>query len=136
MYSNILIPVAFEHEPAPDSVLEVARALSAKGARIVLLNVVEEIPTYVEAYLTKEVMDRSVKDAKARLAEIAGDAGSGVEAKVVKGHAGRAILEFAEQRKCDCIVIASHKPGLQDYFIGSTAGHVVRYAPCAVHVLR
>jgi len=36
----------------------------------------------------------------------------------------------------DLIVIASHRPGLKDYFLGSTAGRVVRHSPCAVHVIR
>ncbi len=36
----------------------------------------------------------------------------------------------------DCIVIGSHKPGLSDYLLGSTAARVVRHAPCAVHVYR
>jgi nucleotide-binding universal stress UspA family protein len=33
-------------------------------------------------------------------------------------------------------VIASHRPGMADLLIGSTAAQVVRHAPCAVHVLR
>ena len=36
----------------------------------------------------------------------------------------------------DCVVIASHRPGLQDYLLGSTAARVVRHAACSVHVLR
>jgi MoxR-like ATPase len=29
-----------------------------------------------------------------------------------------------------------HKPGIRTYFQGSNAGHVVRYAPCSVLVVR
>ncbi|WP_170501927.1 universal stress protein, partial [Ruegeria atlantica] len=36
----------------------------------------------------------------------------------------------------DCIVLASHKPGMKDFFLGSTAALVVRHARCSVHVLR
>ena len=32
--------------------------------------------------------------------------------------------------------IASHQPGLQDYFLGSTAAKVVRHATCSVLVMR
>ena len=46
------------------------------------------------------------------------------------------ILEWAESNKVDCIIINSHKPGLQDYFLGSTAARVVRHAQCSVHVIR
>ena len=55
---------------------------------------------------------------------------------VVYGHAGTSILEYAEEHGCDCIVIASHRPGLGDYLLGSTAARVVRHAACSVHVMR
>lgn len=50
--------------------------------------------------------------------------------------AGRVITEYANKSDIDCVVIGSHKPGLRDYFLGSTAARVVRHAKCAVHVLR
>ena len=56
--------------------------------------------------------------------------------KVVEGHAGRSIVDYAEKNGVDLIVIASHRPGLQDFFLGSTAARVVRHAQCCVHVLR
>ena len=33
-------------------------------------------------------------------------------------------------------MIASHKPGFSDYFIGSTAARIVRHAQCSVLVTR
>jgi len=55
---------------------------------------------------------------------------------IVEGHSGRTILDYAENHQADCIVVASHRPGLQDYLLGSTAARVVRHASCAVHVVR
>ena len=40
------------------------------------------------------------------------------------------------RQQADLIIIASHKPGFQDYFLGSTAAKVVRHAPCSVLVVR
>ncbi len=60
----------------------------------------------------------------------------GIEVAVVSGHAGHTIVDWASHHDIDCIVVASHRPGLQDYFLGSTAARVVRHAPCAVHVHR
>ncbi len=59
-----------------------------------------------------------------------------VEGIIVKGHSGRSIIDQATEMGADCIVLGSHKPGLIDYLLGSTAARVVRHAPCAVHVLR
>ena len=42
----------------------------------------------------------------------------------------------AKEKNADMIIIASHRPGLQDYFLGSTAAKVVRHATCSVLVVR
>ena len=52
------------------------------------------------------------------------------------GALGLAIIDYANDHDIDCIVIGSHKPGLRDFLLGSTAARVTRHAPCAVHVLR
>ncbi|MBT8411941.1 MAG: universal stress protein, partial [Octadecabacter sp.] len=44
--------------------------------------------------------------------------------------------DFATDNSIDCIIMASHQPGLEDYFLGSTAARVVRHAKCSVHVIR
>ena len=59
-----------------------------------------------------------------------------ISTRIISGHAGRTIVDHAVENHVDCIVIASHRPGLEDYFLGSTAARVVRHAPCAVHVIR
>ncbi|MEP1610461.1 MAG: universal stress protein [Roseobacter sp.] len=46
------------------------------------------------------------------------------------------ILEDGGTHASDCIIISSHKPGFEDYFIGSIAARVVRQAKCGVHILR
>jgi nucleotide-binding universal stress UspA family protein len=79
-------------------------------------------------------MDRSREAAAEALK---GEVGSAdVRTVAVTGHSARSILDYAEAHDVDCIVIASHRPGLQDFFLGSTAARVVRHATCAVHVVR
>ncbi len=46
------------------------------------------------------------------------------------------ILEEAVHMKADLIVMTSHRPAMRTYFLGSNAGHVVRYAKCSVLVVR
>jgi nucleotide-binding universal stress UspA family protein len=46
------------------------------------------------------------------------------------------ILEEAKQIGADLIVMSSHRPAMKTYFLGSNAGHVVRYAKSSVLVLR
>ena len=46
------------------------------------------------------------------------------------------ILEESQAVNADLIVMASHRPAMKTYFLGSNAGYVVRYASCSVLVVR
>ena len=46
------------------------------------------------------------------------------------------IIEEVSAIAADLIVMSSHRPAMRSYFLGSNAGHVVRYAPCSVLVVR
>ncbi|KEO56120.1 universal stress protein [Thioclava pacifica] len=135
MYSNILVPVAFDDEHNPDAALNVARALASDGARVTLLHVMEDVPAYAISYMPEGYADELRKaierDLKSRAAEFDNGAWA-----IVEGQAGHEILSCAEEIGADCIVIASHRPGFGDYLIGSTASRVVRHAKCAVMVMR
>lgn len=135
MYTNILVPVAPDHGAVIAQSMQAARALMSPGGRITVLTVIEAIPSYVAQYLPQDQQDKNRAEMEASLAaEFAGLPEVSVMVKV--GHAAQTILDVAEDGKHDCVVIASHRPGLQDYFLGSTAARVVRHAQCGVHVLR
>ncbi|HBZ45096.1 MAG TPA: universal stress protein [Maritimibacter sp.] len=135
MYKHVLVPIAFDESRDSKGALEIAHAIAEEGAKITALHVVEEIPSYVAQYLPEGQMAQNLTDIERTLSEkIATDAD--VEVKVIEGHAGHSIVEYARDNGCDCIVIASHRPGFQDIFLGSTAARVVRHAKCAVHVVR
>lgn len=135
MYKHILVPVSFEDDRnAPQSV-SVAKKLIAQGGQITLLHVMEQIPAYAVNYVPEGFHDEAKKAIAASLSDMVQDV-EGARALVVEGHSGRTILDWAEQNGADLIVIASHRPGLQDYLLGSTAAQVVRHAQCSVHVLR
>ena len=46
------------------------------------------------------------------------------------------VLEEAKAINADLVVMSSHRPAMRTYFLGSNAGHVVRYAKCSVLVVR
>jgi len=135
MYKNILIPVVFDPDNAPDAALQAARILADDEAQITLLHVIEELPGYATSYVAADFIERSQKAVSDRLTEIASTVDGGTAA-VVHGHSSRTILGWAEDNAADCIIVSSHKPGVQDYFLGGTAARVVRYAKCSVHVIR
>ena len=135
MYQHILVAVALDADHEPERSLQAAKVLSSPDGKVTVLHVKEKIPSYAIKYIPADYeadLKLAIRD---RLEGLAAqfENGAGV---LIEGHSGQTILEWAEANLVDCIVIMSHRPGLQDYFLGSTAGRVVRHAQCCVHVIR
>lgn len=135
MYKHILVPIAPDHNPQSGEAMDIAQSLLADGGKITAITIVEPVPGYVQSYLPKGLADQQQTDMIAQLKSDLGGVAN-AEAHVITGHAGATIVDYAQEHGVDCIVIASHKPGLQDFLLGSTAARVVRHAQCAVHVIR
>jgi nucleotide-binding universal stress UspA family protein len=136
MYTNILVPVVLDHGERGVQSMKVAQQLLEDGGKITLLTVMEEIPSFATTYLPEGLAESQQDEALTGLKKLAEASSVPCEAVVVRGHGYSRILEYSETHKIDCIVIASHKPGFEDYFLGSTAARVVRHAKCGVHILR
>ena len=83
----------------------------------------------------EQVLENNRREMKEALAKMASDL-PGAKSVMIKGHSGRSIVQYAKDHEIDCIVMSSHQPGLEHFFLGSTADRVVRHATCAVHVIR
>ena len=135
MYYNVMVPVTLDDSRDFSAALDIARLLSDDGSAINVLNVIEVLPGYVDQFLPDNHYEARLSEVEAELrAELSGV--KDAKPVVVSGHAGSTIVDYAVKHEVDCIVIASHRPGLRDYFLGSTAARVVRDAPCTVHVVR
>jgi nucleotide-binding universal stress UspA family protein len=134
MYTKVLVPMALDHGISSDT-LAIANALVKPDAQIIALHVHESPEGSVSAYLDADAVkagrERALKDLKDKTETL-----ENVTPVLILGHSARAIIDYANANGVDCIVIGSHKPGLRDYFLGSTAARVVRHASCAVHVHR
>lgn len=137
MYKTILVPIDVNHEDRAKEMIIAANAHTDKNTKIILLNVVEVVPTWAMSYLQANVMNENRKAVETKLAEIV--AKENVENATViirNGNPYRTILDMAEKEKVDLIIIGSHKPGVGAYFLGSTADKVVRHAKCSVFIIR
>ena len=135
MYKHILVAVAFEEDHDPAASMQAAKVLANKGARFTVLHVTDQFPDYAISYMPEGYVSDLQTAIQASLDDLAGRFKNS-RGVMVKGHSGRTILVWAEANAVDCIVLDSHRPGLEDYFLGSTASRVVRHAHCSVHVVR
>lgn len=135
MYRHILVPVSFDDDKNASMAVAVTERLADPDSRVTLLHVMEHVPKYVINYIPEGFQE----EARNAIVQSLGQMGASLpnaKGVVIEGHAGKSILEWANGNGVECIVIASHRPGMQDYFLGSTASQVVRHAKCAVHVVR
>jgi len=134
MYDHILIPVAPGHYDEYEKALSVAQKLLSSDGKVSALTVLEDVPSYVNAYISADQFEKNRAEVSVELKMQF--KGAGIETFVVVGHPANSILDWSEKQDVDCMIVSSHRPGFSDYFIGSTAARIVRHAKCSVHVLR
>jgi len=141
MIQKILVPVDLSDEHPSE--LEFAKDLArAMGAKILLLHVVDYVPTVLPVELPAGYpmpqLDVVQKSAERKLAEVARDfAGLDVECTVEIGAAAHEITACAEREGVDHIVVGSHRHGaLARMVLGSVAERVARTAHCPVTIVR
>lgn len=140
MYRQILLPIDLADpnlaKPALDTAVMLAKAYDGS---IRLINVLPLTPVMLAEYVPPDFDVQQRKSAEEALATIAGEIGidkSRTSSIVRQGGIYHEILEEAKAMKSDLIVMSSHRVGVRTYFLGSNAGHVVRYANCSVMVVR
>jgi universal stress protein G len=143
MYKQILVPVDLTDadlaKPAIANALLMAR--QSEGT-IRLINVMPLTPVMLAEYVPPDFEAQQRKSAEEALTIVAAETGLGpgrISSVVRQGGIHQEILEEANEMKADLIVMSSHRPqrpAVRTYFLGSNAGHVVRYARCSVLVVR
>ncbi len=136
LYNSILIPIDLSHPEAAHTMFEKANALRAEGGKITVVHAMPDIPAYVTSEMPDGFLPTTIRKAEKSLHDMVAVAGVRADVKILTGQAPRAILSAAEDENADLILVASHRPGLADYLLGSTAARVVRHAQCSVLVIR
>ncbi len=140
MYRKILVPVDLADPEFVKPALETAVALArSSGGTVRLVNVIPMTPVMLAEYVPPDFDVQQKSSAEEALATVARECGleaSNVSTVVRQGGIYHEVLEEAKTFGCDLIVMSSHRPAMKTYFLGSNAGHMVRYAKCSVLVVR
>ena len=140
MFQKILVPVDLADpefvKPALSTAVELAKA---SGGTVRLVNVIPMTPVMLAEYVPPDFDVQQKSSAEEALATVAKESGldpDKVSTVVRQGGIYHEVLEEAKTFGCDLIVMSSHRPAMKTYFLGSNAGHMVRYAKCSVLVVR
>ena len=140
MFKHILVPVDLADTELAKPSLETAVALArASGGDLRVLNVLPMTPVMLAEYVPPDFDAQQRQSAQEALSIIAKECGldaGHVSWNVRQGGIYHEVLEEAKAIAADLIVMSSHRPAMRTYFLGSNAGHVVRYATCSVLVVR
>ena len=143
MFKHILVPVDLADTDLAKPSLETAVSLArASGGSLRLLNVLPMTPVMLAEYVPPDFDVQQRQSAEEALSIIAKECGldaAHTSWTVRQGGIYHEVLEEAKAIGADLIVMSSHRPqkhAVRTYFLGSNAGHVVRYAKCSVLVVR
>ncbi|WP_064681952.1 universal stress protein [Rhizobium bangladeshense] len=136
MYRKIIVAIALGGLGRGEDILRKAASLLDEGGEIIVLNVVEDVPTYVAIELPANMLEDAMKDGRDRLQALVTATGVAATVEIRNGPPAKAIIAAAESHRADLIILASHVPDFSNYFIGATADRVVRHAKCSVLVER
>lgn len=136
MYKKIIVPIEIGALDRGEKAFRKASTLLDTGGEIILLNVVEDVPTYVAIDLPTELIQNAIDDAEQKLGMLIRTSGIPARVEIGHGRPAHSILAAAETHGADLIIVASHVPDFSNYFIGATADRVVRHAKCSVLVDR
>ncbi|MEA2906908.1 MAG: hypothetical protein QOI12_4295 [Alphaproteobacteria bacterium] len=143
MYKHILVPIDLtDPELAKPAIKTAVKMAGLSNASVRLVNVLPLTPVMLAEYVPPDFEAQQRKASEDALAIIAKEIDlepSQASWTVRQGGIHQEILEEAAAINADLIVMSSHrpqKPGIRTYFLGSNAGHVVRYAKCSVLVVR
>ena len=140
MYKQILVPVDLSDIELAKPAIETAVMLAkGSGGSVRLVNVLPMTPVMLAEYVPSDFDVQQRKSSEEALAIVARECGldpAHVSSTVRQGGIYHEVLEESKAINADLIVMSSHRPAMRTYFLGSNAGHVVRYAKCSVLVVR
>jgi nucleotide-binding universal stress UspA family protein len=136
----IKVLAAIDGSPMTDLVLDhCARYAKMSGCDLTLLHVIEDIIPLTGIPDTPLYKERKEEGAKilARAEKILKDQGVDCKTMLVEGPVSREIVNVAEDNGVDYIFMGSRGlRGLKRMLIGSVADAVIKYAHCAVTIIR
>lgn len=136
MFKKIMIPIDMAHPERAPEMIEAARKLGEGKAKMVLATIIHSVPAMAELSVPPEYFENAKSEARKALSGIAKAHGVDADIELRVGQPANDILQIQKDLEVDLIIVGSHRPGFQDYFLGSTAARVVRHAQCPVLVMR
>lgn len=139
MFSNILL--AYDGSPQSRQAAQVAAEMARQQAQpsLWLVTVVDPVPAELGEPNFSQLIEERKLSALQLISEAKQEIGAGVETKqeILFGSVAETVINVAETRQCDLIVMGSRGLGpLRALLLGSQTQKVVNMAQCPVLVVK
>ena len=140
-YDRILCPTDFSSESAK-SLKRAVQLVSVLKAELFVAHVITNPWSGIYSGKTENNMspEEARKAIEGMVKDFVEEHATGVSYNILvkdHEHTFEGIIEFAEEKDVDLILMATHgRTGPKRFFLGSVAENVVRRAPCSVLVVR
>ena len=140
MFNHILLGVdGSEHAlHAAKTAADLARSMKSETLRIVVAY--DSVPPYLGEPNMQTAISARMKEAEdvlQKAMEVVGVIPGEIHTETLEGPPAEALLDVANTRKCDLIVMGSRGLGrLTGLLLGSQSQKVVQHAPCPVLIAR
>jgi nucleotide-binding universal stress UspA family protein len=135
MYSAIVVGTDGS-ETAREAVRQATRLAATVGARIELVSAYEPVSDSGPdgwSVSPRDVVERALREAAEEIAA----AGVEVTTYARQGDPAAALLDVAEERRADLVVVGNKgMTGADRFLLGSVPNKVTHHAPCSVLVIR
>jgi nucleotide-binding universal stress UspA family protein len=135
MYSAIVVGTDGS-ETAREAVRQATRLAATIGARIELVSAYEPVPDGRPdgwSVSTRDEVERTLREMAAEVTA----AGVDVTTYARQGDPAAALLDVAEERRADLVVVGNKgMTGADRFLLGSVPNKVTHHAPCSVLVIR
>ena len=139
MFRKILAAVDTLEPASWAQVLPIAIEMARRdGAGLILATVVPDLRAMIEAEWSAIGYREMLDSARTRLRTLIDDYPGAADAETIVGSGSvwREILDIAERKKADLIVLSSHRPSAAGRLIGAHSLSVASHARCSVLLVR
>lgn len=140
MYNTILIPMDLEHEEMFPKAVELAKQLIGdEEGTIHGIYVDESLIHHANFSIAGDAVVSARQETKQKVKKLfkkhVPEALRG-KCRVSQGVVYDAVLDEAKKQQPEVIIVASGRPGLSSYLMGSNAEKILRHSKCSVFVIR
>jgi universal stress protein F len=134
MYNTVVCAIGRGSPERTQQLILTARKLVAPNGRLHLVHVLDGLasssafPDEWDMGVIAEVEKTLVKALEA--------SGTNASVHVREGRPSEGVVALLEEVHADLVVIVAHRDDALEYVFGSVLDHVVRHAPCSIHIVR